>query len=83
MSKELHGLSILDAIESPHLLGASIRDPESFKPWLASLAAIFGLPLNMSMAQVSFASARGALGFLRLRFISPGLSLAGAAARRS
>jgi hypothetical protein len=43
-AKELHGLSILDAIESPHLLGASIRDPESFKPWLALLAAMFGLP---------------------------------------
>lgn len=42
----LAGLSIIDAIDDPHLLGAAIRDPESWRPWRALLAALFGLPLD-------------------------------------
>jgi hypothetical protein len=42
----LHGLSIIDALDSEHLLGASIRDAESFKPWRACLPAIYGLALD-------------------------------------
>src|SRR5450631_1343689 len=45
-SPALAGLTILDAIDAPNLLGAAIRDPESWKPWRAFLAAIFGLPLD-------------------------------------
>jgi hypothetical protein len=47
-------MNILAAIDDPNLLGASIRDPDSWKPWRAALAAAFGLPLFS-------ASARGAL----------------------
>jgi hypothetical protein len=45
-SPALAGLTILDAIDAPNLLGAAIRDPESWKPWRAFLAAAFGLPLD-------------------------------------
>lgn len=39
-------INIIEAIDDPNLLGASIRDPESWKPWKALLAAAFGLPLS-------------------------------------
>ncbi len=39
-------MNILAALDDPHLLGASIRDPESWKPWRALLAAAFGLELS-------------------------------------
>jgi hypothetical protein len=39
-------MNILDAIDDPNLLGASIRDPEAWEPWKALLAAAFGLPLS-------------------------------------
>jgi hypothetical protein len=42
----LAALSIIDAIDAPNLLGAAIRDPESWRPWRAFLAAAFGLPLD-------------------------------------
>jgi hypothetical protein len=45
-SPALAGLTILDAIDAPNLLGAAIRNPESWKPWRAFLAAAFGLPLD-------------------------------------
>jgi hypothetical protein len=38
-------VNILEAIDDPNLLGASIRDPDSWKSWRALLAATFGLPL--------------------------------------
>jgi hypothetical protein len=38
-------MDILSAIDDPNLLGASIRDPGSWKPWRSLLAAAFGLPL--------------------------------------
>jgi hypothetical protein len=37
-------MNIIEAIDDPHLLGASIRDPDSWRPWRALLAAAFGLP---------------------------------------
>jgi phage terminase large subunit-like protein len=43
---KLATLSIDDALAEPSLLGAAIRDPESWKPWRALLAAAFGLPLD-------------------------------------
>jgi len=39
-------MNILEALDDAHLLGASIRDPDSWKPWRALLAASFGLPLS-------------------------------------
>ncbi len=37
-------MNILEALDDRNLLGASIRDPDSWKPWRALLAAAFGLP---------------------------------------
>jgi hypothetical protein len=39
-------MNIVEAIDDPNLLGASIRNPDSWKPWRALLAAAFGLPLD-------------------------------------
>jgi hypothetical protein len=39
-------MNILAALDDRNLLGASIRDAESWKPWRALLAASFGLPLS-------------------------------------
>jgi hypothetical protein len=39
-------MDILSALGDEHLLGASIRDAESWRPWRALLAAAFGLPLS-------------------------------------
>ena len=39
-------MNILAALDDPNLLGASIRDPDSWKPWKGLLAAAFGLPLS-------------------------------------
>jgi hypothetical protein len=39
-------MNILEALDDSNLLGASIRDVESWKPWRALLAAAFGLPLD-------------------------------------
>jgi hypothetical protein len=38
-------MNILEALDDRNLLGASIRDADSWKPWWALLAASFGLPL--------------------------------------
>src|ERR1700737_1190449 len=39
-------MNILEALDDANLLGASIRDHDSWKPWRALLAAAFGLPLS-------------------------------------
>jgi hypothetical protein len=39
-------MNILEALDDANLLGASIRDPDSWKPWKGLLAAAFGLPLS-------------------------------------
>jgi hypothetical protein len=39
-------MNILGALDDCNLLGASIRDAESWKPWRALLAAAFGLELS-------------------------------------
>src|SRR6202047_775854 len=39
-------MNFLEALADRNLLGASIRDPDSWKPWRALLAAAFGLPLS-------------------------------------
>jgi hypothetical protein len=39
-------MKITEAVEDPNLLGASIKDPVSFAPWKALMAAAFGLPLD-------------------------------------
>jgi hypothetical protein len=36
-------MNILEALDDPNLLGASIRDADSWKPWKGLLAAAFGL----------------------------------------
>ncbi|MFZ3327284.1 MAG: hypothetical protein WA231_15960 [Methylocella sp.] len=45
-------MNILEALDDRNLLGASIRDPDSWKPWRALLAAAFGLPLNPYQAEL-------------------------------
>jgi hypothetical protein len=42
-------MDILAALDDRNLLGASIREPDSWKPWRALLAAAFGLPLSSRM----------------------------------
>ncbi|ACK52000.1 conserved hypothetical protein [Methylocella silvestris BL2] len=65
-------MNIIDAIDDPHLLGSAIRDHESWKPWRAMLAAVFGLPLDDYGAELfrqctGRAEAQGAaFGFLWL-----------------
>ncbi|MEJ0093505.1 MAG: hypothetical protein WDN46_08710 [Methylocella sp.] len=39
-------MNIIEAIDDERLLGSAIRDPESWRPWRALLAALFGLPLD-------------------------------------
>ena len=38
--------NILEAISSPDWWGPWFRDPDSWKPWRAFLAAVFALPLS-------------------------------------
>jgi hypothetical protein len=45
-------MNILEALDDRNLLGASIRDPDSWKPWRALLAACFGLPLDPYQAEL-------------------------------
>jgi hypothetical protein len=45
-------MNIIEAIDDPHLLGAAIRNAESWKPWRAFLAAAFGLPLDAYGAEL-------------------------------
>lgn len=47
----LHKLTIVEALDSEYLLGASIRDPASFAPWRAFLAVLYGLPLDDGAAR--------------------------------
>jgi hypothetical protein len=39
-------LNIIDCIDDANLLGAAIKNPASFAPWRALMAAAFGLPLD-------------------------------------
>jgi hypothetical protein len=52
-------MNIIGAIDDPNLLGASIRDADSWKPGRALLAAAFGLPLEIHTRPSFSASARG------------------------
>jgi hypothetical protein len=52
LAGRLSHLSILDALDEPGLLGAAIRDPESWKPWRAFLTAAFGLPMDDGAAEL-------------------------------
>jgi hypothetical protein len=45
-------MNILEALDDRNLLGASIRDAESWKSWRALLAAAFGLPLGPYQAEL-------------------------------
>jgi hypothetical protein len=45
-------MNIIEAVDDSNLLGASIRDAESWKPWRALLAAAFGLPLDQYQAEL-------------------------------
>jgi hypothetical protein len=47
-----HGMNIIEAFDDANLLGASIRDPDSWRPWRALLAAAFGLPLDPYQAEL-------------------------------
>ncbi len=52
-------MNILEALDDMNLLGASIRDADSWKPWRALLGAAFGLALDPHTKPSCFASARG------------------------
>ena len=39
-------VTILDALDDPHLLGAGFRDAGSWSRWRVALAALFGLPMT-------------------------------------
>jgi hypothetical protein len=52
-------MNILAAVDDRNLLGASIRDAESWKPWRALLAASFGLPLDIHTRTSFSAGAQG------------------------
>ena len=52
LSWGLAPMNILEALDDPNLLGASIRDPKSWKPWRAFLAAAFGLPMDDAAAEL-------------------------------
>jgi hypothetical protein len=44
---KLEGMSIIDAIFEPGLLGSAfVGDPESWRPWQAFWRALFGLPMG-------------------------------------
>jgi hypothetical protein len=49
-ASSLHKLTIVEALDSEYLLGASIRDPASFAPWKAFLAVLYGLSLDSAAA---------------------------------
>jgi hypothetical protein len=49
-ASSLHKLTIIEALDSEYLLGASIRDAASFAPWKPFLAALYGLPLDSAAA---------------------------------
>jgi hypothetical protein len=51
----LHDVTILEALDSEHLLGASIKDSASFAPWRAFLAALYGLPLEKGPSRELYA----------------------------
>jgi hypothetical protein len=51
-------MDILAAIDDVNLLGASLRNAESWKPWRALLAGSFGLPLEIPIRPSFSASAR-------------------------
>jgi len=65
ISPRLRGVTVLEALNEPELLGSSlIGDAESWAAWKAFLSAFFGLPLSDS--QLPFiASARAAKHRLR------------------
>ena len=45
-------VTILDAIDDPQLFGRHFRNAESWAPWRAFLAALFGLPLKDEQRQL-------------------------------
>jgi hypothetical protein len=42
----MEGFSILDAMSNPRIWGAWFKDPVTWAPWRAFLAAMFGLPMS-------------------------------------
>ena len=54
-------MNVLEAIDDPNLLGASIRDAESWEPWKGLLAAAFGLELSGRTSWLFIASVRARL----------------------
>jgi hypothetical protein len=45
-------VTILEALDDPHLLGAGFRDAGSWTRWRVALAALFGLPMTAEAAAV-------------------------------
>jgi hypothetical protein len=45
-------VTILEAMQLPALFGAFFRDAESWAPWRAFLAALFGLPMTASELEI-------------------------------
>jgi len=45
-------MNILEAVNDGNLLGGAIRDPDSWAPWKALLAAGFGLPMDATQLEL-------------------------------
>ena len=45
-------MTILEALDDPHLLGAGFRETSSWRRWHVALAALFGLPMTADAAAV-------------------------------
>ena len=61
-------MNIIEAMDDPRLLGAAIRDRESWKPWPAFLAAAFGLPLDDEYGADLFRACTGRAELLTAAF---------------
>ena len=45
-------MNILEALADPKLLGSAFKDASTWRPWLAFLAALFGLPMSEADADL-------------------------------
>lgn len=46
------GITILRALDDPNLFGGALRDPATWRPWRAFLAALFGLLMTDAEARI-------------------------------
>jgi hypothetical protein len=49
---EGNGMNIIECLDSPDLLGAALKSPESFGTWRTVLKSLFGLPMDADEAEL-------------------------------